>query len=180
MKHFLKKIKLIDSLTLEFEITKEEFSEKLKENITKSDLGMFSDMFEMFSSDDNDYKGYVNYDSFEIKKRKRMFERNMNFSKITGKFYQNGRNLTVENEINGFPKGFILFYIFTPIFYIFFISLFFTENNSDGDSFSYFLYFFISIHAFLMLGIPYFMMKKNIKKTKKNLEKDFFFMINKK
>ena len=84
MNEFLKKIKLIQVLTIEIEISKSEFVSKLKEQVDEGSTGIFSNPFEVFSSSKNEYKGSVRFDGFEIKRRKKLFDMNINLSVASG------------------------------------------------------------------------------------------------
>jgi len=73
VKEFLKKIRLIDYLVIDLDITKNEFITKLKENVDEGSTGFMSDSFDMFSSSKNEYKGHVGFAKFQNKKTKAPF-----------------------------------------------------------------------------------------------------------
>jgi len=73
MKDFLIKLKIIDFLTTELEIEKNEFVAKFRQHVDEGSTGIFSDSFDVFSSSKNEYKGHVSYQDFKIKRRREFF-----------------------------------------------------------------------------------------------------------
>ena len=84
MKEFLKKIKLIDHFTTEVPLERSQFVSRFEKQVDYGDLDMFSDMFEVFSSSKNEYKGHVNNEGFKIKRRRKLFD--MNSAVASGEF----------------------------------------------------------------------------------------------
>lgn len=175
MKDFLKKLKLIDYLRIELEVSKQGFVNRLKENVDEGGTGIFSDPFEGFSSSKNEYKGHVGLNNFKIKRRKRLFDVNMNMAVASGTFEQREDKLIINTEINGFTGAMIPFYIFLIIFYLIFITSFLMVDNIEGGM-EFFIFPFIIVHAIFMLGFPYLMMRRSVSKMKYELERDFFYM----
>jgi hypothetical protein len=175
MKNTLKKLKLIDHLTMELNISRNEFVNKLKKVVDKGDIGFFSDIFDGFSSSNNELKGQVDYNGFKIKRRKRFFDTNMNFAFADGIFNEQNGTLKIETEINGFSGFFIPFYIILIIFY----SIFILAIGNSGNNERYFAIPFLIFHATLMFGIPYFMMRRSVKRLKYELEREFYYIAGK-
>jgi hypothetical protein len=174
MKDFLRKIRLIDNFKIELEINKNEFFNILKNNIDEKR----SDFFDAFSSSKNDYKGTVTQDSFDIKRRWRFFDVNLNFAKAKGTIEQKGSNLIIMTEINAFQGQMMIFFISLIVFYLIFIIAISTADNVGGNV-PGFAYPFILIHALFMFGIPYFIMRRSVSRMKYELERDFYYMIKK-
>ena len=163
MREFLEKIKLIEYLTTEIEIQKNEFVSKFRNHVDEESTGIFSGTFEVFSSSKNEYKGHVGFDGFKIKRRRRFFDRNMSMAVASGNYKQNNEILIIETKINGFSRSMIPFYLFGILFYSIFIGAFFLTENIEGNAVGIGIPFII-IHAALMFGIPYFMMRSSTKK----------------
>lgn len=177
MNTFLRKIKLLDTLTVELEIDKNSFVSKLKEQVDKGSTGMLSDTFDVFSSSKNEYKGHVDHNGFKIKRRKRLFDMNMNVAVAEGTFSQKYETLVIKTEINSFHNMMYVFLVFIFLFYGLFIgSIFWAEG---GDSLPYFVLPILLIHGLLMIGIPYLLMRRSTKKMKRELEREFFYLTKK-
>lgn len=131
MKDLLRKLKLINFLTIELQLNKTEFIERLSAITDEGETGIFSDMFDLFSSSKNEFKGQVNDDGFKLKRRRRFFDSKMNRAVATGMFYENNGKLTVETEIYGFKNFFIVFYVFLILFY----SVFIFSMSNLGNNF---------------------------------------------
>ena len=178
MDTILRKLKLIENFNTELEIEKGEFIEKLRLQVDPSGLGLFSNLEDLFSSSKNDFKGYVGRDYFEIKKKKRFFDMNNNFSIVKGTCTQNGNKLIVNAEIKGFNKALIPFLIIIPIFYLLIITIFLILYIVDNDV-PLFILPFILFHGLFMIGIPYFIYRRSVKNMAKELEKEFFYLTKK-
>lgn len=178
MKEFLKKIKLIDILTLELDSTKSEFISRFKPHVDEGDIGIFSSFFEVFSSSKNEYKGTVGYDGFKIRKRKKFFDTNKQLTIITGKYRQNHDKLIIEAEVNGFPPIIMLFYLFLVVFFIIFISIMLSFKGSESMNKAIMIPMFL-LYMLAMLGLPYIFMRRSVKKTMHSFERELFYIANK-
>lgn len=174
MEDFLERIQLIKHKQIKLPIEKAEFSKVLRQKVDEGEIGMFSGMFEAFSSSKNKYKGTISNNKFEIRKRHVLFQQNQFFARVKGTFRQQNDHLVVDLTINGFSKMMIPFYLFAIVFYIIFIS---TIGFNSGTFDVFFL--FIILHAILMFGVPYFMMRRNIKRTADDIERELYFMTKK-
>jgi hypothetical protein len=174
MKEFLKKLKLIDYLTTELHISINEFVDKLNAIVDKSDFGFFSNTFDAFSSSKNELKGQINYSGFKIKRRRKFFDSNMNFAVATGTFYEERGILRIQTEINGFRPFIIPFYIVLIIFYSAFFLI-----TAHARSNTFFVFPFLIVHAAFMFGIPYFIMRRSVKRLKYDLEREFYYLTKK-
>lgn len=135
---------------------------------------MMSDLFDIFSSSKNEFKGEINFDSFKIKRRRRFFDTNMNFALAHGTFAKKNGQLRIETEINGFNNFFVVYYVFLILFYSLFIFIFaFTVKNGAGG---FFAIPFITLHGTLMFSIPYIMIRRSVQRLKYELEREFFFL----
>jgi hypothetical protein len=176
MKDFLRQLKLTDQLTTELEISRSEFVARLSAVTDKGDTGIFSDAFDVFSSSKNEFKGRVHYAGFEIKRRKRMFEPNLNMAVATGTIHERDGQVRVETEVNGFHDFFIFFYVGLTVFYIIFILSIW--NSDAGIGFYPFL--FVVFHGLLMFTLPYFMIRRSVKRLKYELEREFYYLTKRK
>jgi hypothetical protein len=175
MKNYLRQFGLIDTLRIELPISKAEFVGILKKNIDTH-----TNFFEAFSSSKNIYKGSVNASGFELKRRKRPFDTKYHAATAKGSFTQLGDTLRIDIEINGFSTAMMVFYLLGLLIYSFFIVFILFVNNSPGvDEIPGFILPFILLHAALMFTIPYFVLKRGVKRMKHNLEREIYFMTKK-
>ncbi|TAE35260.1 MAG: hypothetical protein EAY66_09365 [Sphingobacteriales bacterium] len=172
MKKFLKKIKLIDYLTTYLQIDKQEFLNKLLAITDYGSTSIFSEPFEVFASNKNEFKGQVNLDGFKLKRRRKIFDTNFNIAVASGTIKEENGQLTINTEINGFNNFMIVFYIFILIFYSIFIASFSFWDSND----TFFILPFILIHGIFMSLIPYFIMRRGVKRMKYELEREFFYL----
>jgi len=174
MEDFLKRIQLIKEKQIKLPIEKAEFSKVLRQNIDEGDIGLFSGMFEAFSSSKNKYKGTISNNAFEIRKRRVLFQRNQILARVKGTFRQKNDHLVVDLTINGFSNMMIPFYVFAILFYVIFISTISFNSGAFGV-----FYIFIIIHGMLMFGLPYILMRKSVTHTADDIEKELYFMTKK-
>jgi hypothetical protein len=132
-----------------------------------------SDFFEIFPDGKHAYKGKVNHEGFELKRKRRHFGEQISLAKSTGKFMQVGDRLEIDIEVKAFHFMMAPYFTILSIIYLGLFVLIIT-----GTIRGYFLYFtpLIFIHALFMFGIPYFMMKRSIVSAKYDLERDLYFM----
>lgn len=174
MKSLLEKLRLVDYLTTEIPIEKKVFIDKLTRNVDQGDIGMFLSAFEAFSSSKNEYKGTVTLDSFKIRRRRRFFDMAISLAVAEGRFRQKDNILVIESTIRGFSKIFIPFLLFIALFYVAFIISFIASDTPENME--WFFIPFILIHAAMMLGIPYYMMRRGVSRMKYELERDFYYL----
>ena len=173
MRDFLIKLKLIDFLTTNLPIDRTTFVQKLSLITDEGSTSMFSDNFDVFSSSKNELKGQVNYEGFKLKRRRRFFDTNMNMAIATGTLMEKNDQLIIETEINGFNNFFIVFYVLLIIFYSMFI---FGFSNSSDNNVDFIAIPFLILHGTLMFSMPYFMMRRSVKKLKYELDREFFYL----
>lgn len=172
MKELLKRLKLVDYLYTTLPINKTDFINRLQQITDIGNTGMFSDTFDVFSSSKNEFKGQVDLNGFKLKRRRRLFDTNMNFAVASGTFAENKGQLIIEAEVNGFKHFFIFFYIFLIIIYSVFIFGFLGTKNKEN----FVAIPFILVHATFMFVLPYFMMRRSVARLKYELEREFFYL----
>jgi hypothetical protein len=176
MNDFLRKIHLVKDISIQLPVSKVDFIQKFRNNVDESDLGFVP--FEVFQSSRNEYKGNISNNSFELKKRRKLFDTNSySFAKVTGHFTEDDNRVNIKAEINGFKKRMIFFLGIMIIFYsIFLIGSFFSAGDNPAP---FFFLPFILIHMSLMFGIPYFIIRRSIKRMTYDLERDLHYWVTK-
>jgi hypothetical protein len=172
MDSLLEKLKLTDHLTTELIIERKEFIDKLKRNVDEGNISVFFSPFEIFSSSKNEYIGTVTYDSFKLRRRKRIFDMKQGYAIVEGTFKQNENTLIINSTIKGF-RGIFIFYLVALLFA--YMAGFFAFIFSDVSQPIWLPLFFL-LHAAFMFGIPYFIMRKSVSRMKYDLERDLYFM----
>jgi hypothetical protein len=175
LKKTLKKLHLIDQLNTELKISKEDFVNLLMLNIDEGSLSAFTGLFEIFSSSKNEFKGQVSTNGFKLRKKRKLFQVNMILAVAEGTFKQEDEKLIINAEINGFSGHMKFFYAFLLFFYLIFTVVWILIPDQDQSDIGLFILPFIFIHGLLMLGIPYFLMRKNVRMLKHDLERAFYF-----
>ncbi|MTB50696.1 hypothetical protein [Lewinella sp. W8] len=175
MKDLLEKLHLLQYQTIRLNLPKTVFVSRLREQVDEGSIGIFSDSFDVFSSSKNEYKGHVDLRGFRIKRRKRLFDFNMNLAIASGTYREEGEQLIIDTEINGFSGVMIPFYIFVALFYVIFIAIFLGAGEMDG-AMPVFVLPFILLHALFMFGLPYLLMRGSVSRMQRELEREFFFL----
>ena len=174
MEHLLEKLKLLQYQTIKLDIHKNRFVEILKSNVDKGNASFFTSSFEAFSSSKNEYKGEVSFDGFKIRRRRKMFDVNMNFAIASGKFIQKDGQLIIETRINSFSGVFIFFYVMLILFYLG-MSILELMGEFSGEDAPFIVFPMLLIHALFMFGVPYFLMRRSTNRMKYDLERDFYY-----
>ncbi|PIF30937.1 hypothetical protein CLU81_1395 [Flavobacterium sp. 9] len=174
MNDFLRKINFIKDIVIQLPVSKIDFIEKFRINVDESNLSY--EPFEVFQSSTNEYKGYIENNYFELKKRRKLFDMNYPFAKVTGELTQENDQLIINAEISCFRKRMILFLVGILLFYsLFFISMAFNSENKIP----FFIVPFLLVHMSLMIGAPYFIIRKIVNKMAYDLERDFHYWVTK-
>jgi hypothetical protein len=178
MDEFLRKIKLLDHFKVELEIERHLFVDRLMSVVDPGDTGILFASFEGFRSNKKEYKGKVGNDGFEIRRRKKLFDTNMNLAVAKGKLRQRDNYLVIETEVNSFNNFFVFFFIITIVIYGFaIIAILFSENGDDGNNIGTAIGLpFLLLHAAFMFGIPYMMMRNSTKRMKYDLTREFHYL----
>jgi hypothetical protein len=175
MNDLLLKIGLLDKLTFKLDTTRDEFVKRFQQNVDPDQF----EFFEMFSSSKNQYKGSITLDSFVMKRRVAFGASNFVPGSVDGTFLQRNEKLIIEANITGF-SGFRMKFFLIALCIFYSVALAFTINAiflGDGSSAPAWSIPFIFVHAAVMFGIPYFMMRSAVRKIKYDLERDIFFMM---
>lgn len=175
MKEILKKVGIIDTLTINLDVERNEFTRQLKQNTEESDLGFGSSFFEIFSSSKKEFKGSVGVNNFKIRKKRKFLDRSSGLAIAKGKVRQKENTTIIEAEISSFKNIMFFFIGFIALVYIIVIS----QIGFNTEEVPFFAIPFILIYGALMIGIPWFVLRKSTSRLKKELEKDFYFMIRK-
>ena len=178
MEDFLKKLKLLKEISISLNTQRSEFVPALKKYVDSAKINNpFSRLEDIFTSSKNSYKGIVTSRDFEIKKRLRFGDSKFSGAKITGTFQDFGDTLIIKAKVNAWNNFMFFFYGFVIIFYFVFGILMVPEIiNSGEDFFSVIIIPFLFIHAFFMLGMPYFFMRRSVLRTLREFEKEIHFI----
>jgi len=168
MSEFLKKIKLIQDLSTEVVISKDEFISKLSMITEKRSTELLSDPFEALRFGSSIYKGHVGSDNFNLKRKKKLFSANLNLAVAEGVVEEKHGKLWIDAEINGFNKFFLFIVILLIIIYVFAA---FIISVADENSINFLP--FIFIHAIITFSILYFILRISVNKLKKSLLETF-------
>jgi len=175
MDKILKKVGLLTYCQFKLNTDQGTFANKLNDIVENKSLDIFSDMGDVFSRNEKNYKGSVTHQGFEIRRKRKLFDMNMNFTKIKGTFEQNKDALQLNIELRAFHPFLTFYYVFLAIIYSIFLISFIFTGGFDGN---YFVLPFILVHALFMAGIPYLVLKRGLKKTLYEIEREFNYLVN--
>ncbi|PXY45736.1 MULTISPECIES: hypothetical protein [Flavobacterium] len=175
MNDFLRKIQLVKDIKIQLPVSKIDFIQKFRNNVDESDLSFVP--FEVFQSSRNEYKGNITNHVFHLRKRRKLFDTNYSFAKVTGEFTEDHNQLNINAEINGFRNRMFFFLGIAILFYSIFI--FATIFSSADNAVPFFLVPFLLFHMSVMLGIPYFVIRRSVKRMIYDLERDLHYWVTK-
>ena len=181
MEKLLRKLKLKDNFNITLPIMKSDFINKLRRNMDEGSTSTTFVFTEVFSSSNNNYIGSVSGNEFELRKRVRFFEANKGGAIAKGKMQQEGDNLIIDIQVNGFKKSLIFFYILITLFYVFFIGIlgFSSFTGTEDSNMPLFIIPFLLLHGVMMYYIPIYAIRRSVKNIKSDLERDFFYFTKK-
>ncbi|MEL6391313.1 MAG: hypothetical protein AAFR97_01085, partial [Bacteroidota bacterium] len=94
-----------------------------------------------------------------------------------GHFRQEREQLIIDIEVDSLSRQMVFFYLIITFAYISLLTTM-IAFGSETDI-PVFVLPFMLIHAALMFGIPYFLMRRSVKRMKYELERELFFIANK-
>jgi hypothetical protein len=171
MKGFLRKIKLIDHFTTELEIDKNTFVDRLSAITDEGSTGLFSNPFDIFTSNKKTFKGRVTLDDFILKKQMKAFDAGDSMCSVKGTLAENDGKLTIEAEVNGVDNFIAIFYILLMSIATIFIVI--ALLSKETPSFLLPLVFFQGI---IWYSLPYLFLKRRVERMKYDLEREFFYL----
>ena len=172
MEDFLKKIKLIDNLTINVYGTRSEFISELRNHVEESDINnIFSGFLEVFSTNKKKFKGLVDSKGFYIRKKRKFFEKKSGSIKAKGTFITKGDTLIINTQIKAFGINQFVLSSFVIICYLTFIVYKFGVDSMKNmfSDIPVFFFLFIIIAPLIF----YFTLKKQVAKMKMDLEEQF-------
>ncbi|MDQ6531576.1 hypothetical protein [Flavobacterium sp. LHD-85] len=175
MTDFLRKIHLVKDISIQLPVSKIDFIQKFRSHVDESDLSFVP--FEVFQSSRNEYKGNISNNYFELKKRRKLFDTNYSFAKVTGTFKEDNNQLNINAEINGFRK--IMFFVLGVVLLFYLIALFSSIFIPSDNSPPFIFFPFLLFHMFVMLGIPYFVIRRSVKRMIYDIERDLHYWVTK-
>lgn len=171
MKKFLRRVELIDDLSIELEISQNEFVNQLKQRVELKSVGFLSSPFLIFSAGKKKFHGFVGTDSFKIRRKRTLFDHEVNMAIATGTHHQKEDTLVIDTEINGFSMFMIPKYVVATVIYLLFAgAIVFFINPYSGKT--AFILLFVAVHAIFMFVMPYMMMRGSVRQLKRELEKE--------
>jgi hypothetical protein len=174
MTAILERLRLIDHLKTEIQIDKDEFVARFQDIVASGGAASLLFSFEAFSFSKKEYTGTVTADSFRIRKRNKLFDTNIGLAIAEGTINHKEQSLIIDSKIVGFHPFYILFLAMVILIYVFIIVAFISSGNRE--TFDPIAIPFFIIHAALMLGIPYVIMRRSVSRLKYDLERDLFFL----
>lgn len=170
MESFLRKQKLIDSISLNLNCDNSTFIEKFRKHIKESDLAY--NFFESYQDTKYIYKGNISNSTFKIQKI-RSFVGNKHFAVATGEIIENNDSIKIEMKINGINSLMKKILFIKSLFFLFIFTLALFALINDGSLFI--IIFFIPV--ILEYGIIFFMIKSSVKSFKQEIEREFYFWL---
>ena len=158
---YLSKIGLIQFATLKIKTLKNDFVTSFKKNIDSS-----STIFDKFSSNNKEYIGVINPDTFQLESRKNLLNFNLGLSIINGVFFEENENLIIKLSI----KIKSLIYLKTIIFIMIYGVLIFEINN-------YIFIVYMLIQLLFIVFIVYYFWLRSVNNNCQNIER-FLLEIN--
>lgn len=179
MDNFLRKIKLIDSLTVELKGNKSDFIRKFRQNVEESDLSYSDSFFEVFKSSPNEYKGNIDNHVFALRRKAKLFDTNRNFAVVEGKMTEKSDKLILEADIKAIRKSMKFFFIFFILVFIIIITgAIIVPIMTGKDALPLGVLPFVFLYMLIIIAVPYFRTRRSITRMKYDLERDFAFWMN--
>ncbi len=169
MKRLLKRIGLFDSFTTEIKVSPQTLVDNFSK-ITDSDQ---PDLFDSFTFDKKEYKGFVTTEKFELKKRKWFLLSSQHWAEAFGEIKKLDDKTIVKVDIYSMHSHFVLIgFSLTSLFFLIpgLGLMFFSSPNSEINGVIGGLTI-LSI-GFIIIGIPIYRMRWSVQNLKWDLENE--------
>jgi hypothetical protein len=167
----LGKLGLSEDLSLKYYVPHKDFVEQFQKSVDTNNGGLF----DALSSSKIDYRGKVTASEFSIRKKKRFFDSLSAIPLISGTIAseKNGTRLNV--TVCAFTG--IMKYMFWTLCFIYVAATIFLAFGGLAAKFGFTPFLFLLLHALLIFGIFYFILRRSVSKVSENLDRDIKIMI---
>lgn len=167
MKSFLRKIGLLEEITLVMEIDQGNFLKNLQNHVEEKKLLKYLTI----PSSKNEYEGIVGDDFFIIKRKRQFPKISTHHSLVKGKFTTSEKGLIINIEIDPIHRHYMLFFIMGIIAFPILIVSALTGNFKINEGGLFAIYLTIQLFALVVI------MKRSVTRTKFEIEHDLYSMI---
>lgn len=166
--NFLRKIKLIQPISLEIPLSQAVFKDKLYEAVSEKKYNLF----EQFSNNGKLFVGDITGDEFNIRPIKKLFQSNLSYlTRFKGNYQMSGSGKTiVQGEISISKFYPVLMLVFMIISYGFTVAIAFTAWIDLTPL------IFVFGHGLIMLVVFYFVFRRCVNQGKHYMERELFFL----
>jgi hypothetical protein len=167
LKKILGKLGLLDSFTLELTVSPQTLVDKISKKIDDYQ----PDLFDIFTFNKKEYKGFIRADKFEIRKCKSFPVSFDNWAEAIGRMKIENNRLIIKTEVKSFQPYMTI--VSLGISALFFASLgLFTiiSTVTTGDTDGLYIGLAILTIGTILLGLPILAMRWSVKNLKMDLE----------
>ncbi len=173
MANLFERIGLIQENEITLNLPASEFQKVLNYNLDPPGFRFF----EVFAKSHNSYKGSIDKNSFNIQKKRRLFQLRSGLLKISGKYNDVNDKTVVSYEVSGWNLHMIILYLIFILFYAFGYSIIFQGRSNFADDTRIYFAIALTLHMALQISAPILAKKRTVKRTSKNLKYEFEEMI---
>jgi hypothetical protein len=130
--------------------------------------------FDTYAKGANLYRGTVTEEGFDILRTHRRYEKKIG-TRAIGKFTQHGDKLIIDIALTAFHPLQIPFLILGIMVYIITFWAIVTDRMDNGASWMLPALF---VHAAIMFGVPYWIVRTAVRESKNEIEKNIRGMVN--
>ena len=174
MAGFAKRLGLVDDFTIEVDLTKGEFVEKLNGIVAQGNGFRLSNGGEGAGHRRLIYKGIVEGDRFRIKRIRRFLDPHSNMATAEGNIRESNGWTRLDVKISGLTPLFLAFYYF--LFFVYFGGIFYLMFKNHQVIFSAPV---LIAQGIVMAAFPYIIMRRSVERLRYDLEREFFYLTKK-
>ncbi|HMK06721.1 MAG TPA: hypothetical protein VK476_04270 [Flavobacterium sp.] len=174
MAGFAETLKLVDNFTIDVDLPKKDFVQKLSNIVYKGKGTGLNQSSNDFLKLTVIYKGTVGPDRFKIKRIRWFLDPHSNMAAAEGIISENNGRTRVDIEVSGLTPLFLAFYAF--LFFVYF----------GGIAYFMFKYHEVVYSApiliaqgIVMAAFPYIIMRRSVHRLKYDLDREFFYLTKK-
>ena len=126
MESLAEKIGIIDSVEIQLKVSKKEFVRKIQKNLESKGHYFFG----IPNTDRPFYRGKIDSDSFQLKRKRRFLDSYLDIVKAKGLFHQKNNKLIINTKVIGYNLPIVIVLLTAILMYVIMFLLFINRDST--------------------------------------------------
>ena len=173
---FLRTLKLIDDVHAEIEMQEVDFLSAIDSELDSEPVNFKDKFIDTYNTHKKGYIGFAKNGILSISRRATGYNGNLGRIEAKGTYEQIGDRIIIKAKILGLNSTMKILGIGLALIYALIFYTFLSDASPNKLHVMMILIPVSIIYGLMLLGIPYFMAKKNVSMFKFDLEREFYYL----